>query len=119
VKQAVKKLLDRHGYFWWMTPANGYGVSGISDFLAFRGGTLMAIETKFGSNKPTALQKAFLGSITAESGFGFVVNDKNIEWLEAFLADFDTAGKLAADKQTIPAEDGARMMNAMKEMMLY
>ena len=78
VKAKVKKLLDQYKWFWFMPPANAYGRSGIADILALKAGVFLAIETKFGSNKPTALQIGFLNSITAESGYGFVVNDQNL-----------------------------------------
>jgi hypothetical protein len=58
VKDDMKALLDRFGWFWFMPPANAYGKSGISDIIALKRGTFMAIETKFGSNKPTASRSA-------------------------------------------------------------
>jgi hypothetical protein len=70
------------GWFWFMPPANAYGKSGISDIIALKRGTFMAIETKFGSNKPTAMQIGFLNSVRASDGFAFVVNEKNLPWLE-------------------------------------
>lgn len=116
VKKHVKKLLDKHNWFWWMPPANGFGKIGVSDFNAFRGGVFLAVETKFGKNKPTVQQKAFLESILAESGFAFVVNDSNIEWFEAWLAAFDRAAEKTAKNQPVEPEDGALMLNALKEL---
>lgn len=116
VKRAVKALLDKYDWFWFMPPANGYGSSGISDFIAVWSGTFMAIETKFGSNKPTPLQIGFLNSIRAADGFAFVVNDKNIEWFEAFLDSFALATQNQRKSLEVPAEHGARMLNAIKEL---
>lgn len=116
VKKQVKKLLDKHSWFWWMPPANGFGKIGVSDFNAFRGGIFLAVETKFGKNKPTAQQKAFLESILAESGFAFVVNDTNIEHFEAWLAAFDRAATNAGKNLPVEPEDGAIMLNALKEL---
>jgi hypothetical protein len=116
VKKRVKKLLDQHNWFWWMPPANGFGKIGVSDFNAFRGGVFLAVETKFGNNKPTHHQKAFLESILAESGFAFVVTDKNMPWLESWLAAFDRAAEKAAKNQPVEPEDGAMMLNALKEL---
>ena len=119
VKAKTKALLKKHDWFWFMPPANAYGKSGISDIIAIRSGTFMAIETKFGSNKPTPLQVAFLNSIRAEEGFAFVVNDKNLDWFAAFLESFD-ASVVAASKGEKPSpEDGARMLNALPELMKY
>ena len=117
VKKQVKKLLDKHDYFWWMTPANGYGSTGIADILAFRSGVLVAIETKFKKNVATNNQKAFLSSIQVESGFAFVVSEDNIDWLEAWLNAFDLAMKLGNDVKSERAqENGARLINAVREL---
>jgi hypothetical protein len=113
VKARVKKLLDKHNWFWFMPPANGYGKAGISDIIALKDGTFLAIETKFGSNKPTALQKGFLDSINAENGFGFVVNDSNIEQLGSFLEAFATAIEAMGSKQSVPPEIMARQVDAI------
>lgn len=116
VKARVKKALDVYNYFWFSPPANGYGKAGISDILAIKDGVFMAVETKFGSNKPTALQRAFLDSIRAEHGYGFVVHDKNIEWFEAFLAAFDRSAQAIGRKEQPSPEDGATMLNAIREL---
>ena len=116
VKKQVKALLDRFGYFWFMPPANGYGKAGISDIIALWRGTMIAIETKFGSNKPTPLQIGFLNSIRKEDGFAFVVSDRNIDWLEAFLESFENATMAQAQGKKLSDEDGARMINALAEL---
>lgn len=116
VKAEVKKLLDKYGWYWWMTPANGYGKAGISDFSALKAGVFLAIETKFGTNKPTAMQIGYLNSIRAEDGFAFVVNEKNVEWLDAWLGAFARSAEAAANKQMPTPEDGAMMVNAIHEM---
>lgn len=114
VKREVKKLLDAHGWFWFMPPANGYGKAGISDFLTIRGGVFLALETKFGGNKPTALQTGFLNSVRAEKGFAFVVSEKNLDWLKAFLIHFDNAAGAVASQQQVDEADGGEMLNAIK-----
>jgi hypothetical protein len=116
VKAEINKLLNEHNWFWWSTPMNGFGKTGISDKLAFRGGILIAIEAKFGYNKPTTMQKAFLESIRAESGFGFVVNEKNIGWLKGFLEAFDRSIEAGQKKEMPSEEDGAYMVNAIREL---
>jgi hypothetical protein len=114
VKKQVKKLLEKHSWFWWMPPANMYGKTGIPDFNAFRGGVFMVIETKFGKNEPTAMQLGFLHSIAAESGFAFVVNENRINWLRLWLEAFDRSiAASAKDEEPDPA-DGAQMLDAMK-----
>lgn len=116
VKSEINKLLNKHNFFWWSTPMNGFGKTGISDKLAYRGGILIAIEAKFGKNKPTTMQKAFLESIRAEGGFGFVVNDTNISWLKGFLEAFDRSIEAGQKKQMPSEEDGAYMINAIREL---
>lgn len=116
VKREVKKLLDKHNWFWWMPPANGFGKVGVADFNAIRGGVFLAIETKFGKNKPTVHQSAFLTSIQAEDGFGFVVNEDRIEWLRQWMDAFDRATVAASKNEKPAAEDGATLLNAIREM---
>src|SRR5512139_3635363 len=96
VKRQVKKLLDKHKWFWWMPPANGFGRTGISDFNALRGGVFLAVETKFGKNKPTHMQMGFMESVQAESGMAFVVNEQNLDAFAAWLDHFDNAVKAQA-----------------------
>lgn len=116
VKKKVKVILSKFGWFWWMPPANGYGKAGISDFGAVKKGTFMVIETKFGPKRPTPLQIGFMNSIRAEDGFAFVINDRNIDWLEAFLESFDVAVVAQSRGEEVPAEHGARMLNALAEL---
>ena len=116
VKKKTKAVLDKFGWYWWMVPANGFGKSGVSDIHALKRGTFIAIENKFGSNKPTAMQIGFLNSIRASQGFAFVVSDRNIDWLAAFLESFEVAAEAASKNQPVPAEHGARMLNALAEL---
>ena len=116
VKRRVKKLLDQHKWFWWMPPANGFGRTGISDFNALRGGVFIAVETKFGKNKPTPMQVGFMESIQSESGMAFVVNEKNMAAFETWLTHFDNAVTAQAEERDVDPADGAAMLDAMREM---
>ncbi len=89
VKAEVKKLLAQHGWFWWMPPANGYGRTGISDILALRNGQFLAIETKFGDNRPTTMQQKFLDEIIAAGGHATVVSEKTLEAFANLLQTYD------------------------------
>lgn len=113
VKAEVKKLLTKHKWFWWMPAANGYGRPGASDFMALRGGVFLCVETKFGKNKPTPAQRAFLETITAESGFGFVVNETNLPAFATFLHLFDVSARLVAEKRQMSSADGATMLDCL------
>lgn len=79
VKREVRKILDRNKWFCWMPPANAYGQAGAADFNAIKGGIFMAVETKFGNNKPTALQDRFLVQIKIHGGISVVVNESNLD----------------------------------------
>ena len=119
VKAHVKKALTNHGWFWWMPANNGYGVSGTSDILALKDGVFVAIETKFGRNRPTPQQRKFLANVEKQSGFAFVVNDSNYVHLDIWLAAFGTAATGVANKSGVSHEDGASMLNAMHVLMGY
>ena len=85
VKREVRKLLDKHGWYHWMPPANAYGRSGISDFNAVKDGRFLAIETKFGSNKPTPMQVRFMDAITAHGGIAVTITEKTLDNLDHVL----------------------------------
>lgn len=114
VKRDVKKLLNKHKWFWFMPPSNSFGRTGISDFICLRGGVPMAVETKFGKNKPTAMQGAFLESFAAEGGFGFVVDEENLKAFEEWMALFDQAVEdSATGTKKMEDEVGARLLDLM------
>ena len=85
VKTQVKKLLTAHEWLWWMPPANGYGRAGIADINAVRHGEFLAVETKFGKNTATVMQRKFLAQVLQAGGYALVVNETNIpqfaQWL--------------------------------------
>lgn len=114
VKAQVKKLLNLHNWFWWMPPANGFGRSGISDFNALRDGVFLAVETKFGKNKPTAMQIGFLNSVQSESALAFIVNERNLGVFATWLQHFDNAVKAQSEERNVDPADGAAMLDAMK-----
>ncbi len=118
VKKAVKKILDHYGWYWWMPPANGFGRAGIADINAIHAGVFLAIETKFGSNKPSPLQIGFLTSVRAEGGFAFVVNEKRVETLRSFLDAFARSTEAKTKGGEIANEDGALMLDCIREMQL-
>lgn len=121
VKREVKRIFDKWDWYWWMIPANGYGKSGISDFHALKNHVFMVVETKFGSNKPTPLQIGFLNTIRSDEqgGYAFVVNEKNVHWLDQFLESFAIATDAQVRKQPVPEEHGSRMLNALHELQQY
>ena len=117
VKKDIRKLLDKHGWFWWNVPMNAYAKSGISDIHGVKEGMFMVVEGKRDDKEnPTELQKGFLSSIAAASHFAFVVDSDNISHLEVFLGALDRS-MLAVSMSATPApEDGAAMLNCIREM---
>lgn len=116
VKAEIKKLLNQHKWFHWAAAASPFGATGISDRLAFRAGVLMAIEAKFNKNKPTVMQKAFLESIAAESGFGFVVNEVTLPTFALFLDVFDRSCATTAKGEKVSDADGATMLQCLHDL---
>lgn len=90
VKKEIKKIFTARGWLYWMTPANGFGKAGLPDFFALKGGVLVGVETKYGSNKPTKLQEDWIKDLSAAGAWCVVVNERNLgeftEWLE-FIGD--------------------------------
>ncbi len=116
VKRRVKQLLDKHKWFWWMPAANGFGTIGVADFNALRGAVFLAIETKFGSNKCTEHQKAFLRSISVEKGVSLVVTDKTLPQFERWLILFDKSMELFKEKKILDQDDGGEFLDCVKAL---
>lgn len=113
VKHHIKRLARDHGWFGWMPPANTFGVSGISDHHFLRDGVFVAIEAKFGANKPTEQQKNFLRSVNEAGGMAFVVNEANIGWLAVWFQAFDKAVESQQRGEDVNEVDGAALTNAV------
>lgn len=103
VKREVKKLLTAAGWFWWMPPANGYGKAGIADFNALKQGDFLAIETKYGDNKPTPAQLRYLQQVWAHGGVGFVVDESRLGPLSWWLEGRDIGPAVAAMAREVAA----------------
>ncbi len=85
VKAEVKKLLTAIGAWYTMPFQAGYTQAGVPDILVCWRGRFVGIETKFGYNKPTALQERQLQAIQDAGGVSLVVSEKNIEQLYTLL----------------------------------
>lgn len=113
VKKIIKAILDHFGWFHWMPGANGFGQQGVSDHLALKTGVFIAIEAKFGTNKPRPLQKAFAAQILANDAYAFCVTERNVEFLAQFLESFEVARECQMRGKPIPDDHGSRMVNAI------
>ena len=98
VKRDVKRMLDQHGWWHFMPPANVYGAGGIADILAVKNGHLLCIETKYGSGakggsvnapKATPLQEKFLREATAAGATAMVINERTVDKLKDWLVTHD------------------------------
>lgn len=87
VKQQVKKILIKYNA-WHCMPIGGLmGRSGVPDFLVCHNGRFIAIETKAGKGKLTALQRLALEQIKEAGGIALVINENNMDELEKTLND--------------------------------
>lgn len=87
VKKVVKKVFNSYGddIWYFMPPANGYGRSGIPDFLGCYKGYLFAVETKFGNNQPTNNQIREINNLKYNEAQVWIVNDRNlVAWEDEF-----------------------------------
>lgn len=85
VKKKVRALLEQHGAYYAMPVTGGYGASGVPDFLVCHHGRFIGIETKAGTNKPTALQLSNMKRIELAGGMTLVVNESNVDELKNLL----------------------------------
>ena len=116
VKPKVRKLLTKHGWFWWGSTANGFGQTGIADICAIKDGMFMAVETKFGRNDPTPMQMAFIYSVRAGNHFGFIVRETTVDAFATFLEYLDRSIAVAAKGKIPDATIGGPMLDAIKAM---
>jgi Holliday junction resolvase len=89
VKSAVVKILKDYGVYYFFPATHGYGRSGVPDIICCLEGNFLAIECKAGKGKTTALQEKELQRIRNAGGDTFVINEENINILEAYLLGED------------------------------
>jgi len=68
VKAEIKKVLAEYGCWYFMPAMNGYGRSGIPDFVGCYNGVFFAIEAKSASGKLTPNQEREIAAILAAGG---------------------------------------------------
>jgi hypothetical protein len=85
VKAKVKKVLAELNAYYVMPATGGYGNSGAPDFLVCYQNRFYGIECKANGNKPTALQMDNLVRIRRAGGFGFVIDETNVDLLKKDL----------------------------------
>lgn len=116
VKRKVRTILTKWDWFWWGNAASQFSRSGISDISAVKTGIFMVIETKFNLANPSQTQIGFLNSVAMNDGFAFVVNEKNVHWLEVFCARMAEATRKAAHGKVASADIGGPLLDAIKAL---
>lgn len=92
VKQKVVDMLRKHDpdiYFFYPV-AGGYGSAGIPDIVGCYCGRFFAIECKAGKGKTTALQEKNIDRIRKSEGRVMVVNEGNLDDVQAMLESIET-----------------------------
>jgi hypothetical protein len=87
IKAKVKALFHRYNVWYFMPANNGYGRSGVPDFVACANGRFIGVETKAdGTKKATALQE-LCGQAIISSGayYAVVFDDFTLLSLEIYL----------------------------------
>jgi pantoate kinase len=87
VKAKIKKILTGMGAYYAMPMGTGFGNSGVPDFLVCYQGRFFGIEAKANGGKATALQLKNLDQIDNAGGYGFVVDESNIDGLELHIKE--------------------------------
>ncbi len=85
VKDAVKKLLEISGVYFFMPFQAGAGRAGIPDIIACYKGHFLGIECKAGKGTTTALQDRELERIRSAGGISMVINEHNLHELKEHL----------------------------------
>jgi hypothetical protein len=88
VKKVVKAVLKSTPICWWfMPPANGFGRSGIPDFVGCVNGYMFAVETKFGKGTTTANQDREIQTLIQSGARVWIVRETNVDdWHIEFKA---------------------------------
>ena len=86
VKRKIKVYLEARTDTWHTMPAqSGFSEAGVPDFLVCLNGVFVAIEAKFGKNKPTPMQELQLERIRQSYGQAWVINEDNVDELPELL----------------------------------
>ena len=87
VKNQIKKRLKAARAYWTMPVMTGMATNGTPDFAVCYQGRYLAIEAKAGDGVPTELQWARLMEVERAGGDTMVINESNLDVLDAYLAN--------------------------------
>jgi hypothetical protein len=91
IKDKVSAMLQRHGFWYFLPGNNGFGKSGIPDFICCIEGQFVGIECKATQDKqPTALQLKRKVEIRTAGGMWFLIGSQTaIDDLERILLELN------------------------------
>lgn len=87
VKDQIKKRLKTARAYYTMPVMTGMATNGTPDFAICYQGRYLAIEAKAGDGAPTELQWARLMEVERAGGDTMVINESNLDVLDAYLAN--------------------------------
>lgn len=87
VKKKVAELLKKYDAYYFFPAMGAFGRAGIPDIVGCYRGRFFAVECKAGKGKTTAIQEAEIEKIRKAGGKAFVINETNIDLLEAYLKE--------------------------------
>ena len=87
VKDKIKRLLKQAGAYYTMPVMTGMATNGTPDFAVCHQCRYLAIEAKAGDGVPTELQWARLREVDRAGGDTMVINESNLDVLDAYLAN--------------------------------
>lgn len=80
VKENIKSVLKNTQGVWWFMPAmNGYGRSGVPDFIGCYHGQMFAIEAKYGKGQTSAMQEKEIEALTQANARVWIVREVNVD----------------------------------------
>jgi hypothetical protein len=92
VKALVKRVLTKHGAYFFMPATHGYGSSGVPDIVACMRGRFIGVECKANGGKPTALQMKNLMQIVDHGGIALLVDETGIGVLDMLFSTWNDNG---------------------------
>lgn len=106
IKKKVTHLLKQYGIWYFLPANNGFGKSGVPDYISCVYGTLVGIECKADkTKKPTALQMRCGREIIAAGGMWLVVcDDLSLGDLQTIIEELRDASSRTIQGDSLEAE---------------
>ena len=92
VKDKIVSVLKDEGVYYFFPATHGYGRSGVPDIIACVNGHFLAIESKAGGGKLTALQVREIEHIRRCGGVAVVANEENWDMVRPLVRELSSKG---------------------------